>query len=53
LSADQIPVGMTATEVMLQAAAADAPRRRRHPVLEMLNGESMTYHSIESMQDAS
>jgi hypothetical protein len=43
---------MTATEVILQAAAADAPRRR-HPVLEMLDGESMTYHSIESIQDAS
>jgi hypothetical protein len=53
LSADQIPQGMSAVEVMVQAAAADSPPRRRSPVLEMLDGESMTYHSMESMQDAS
>jgi hypothetical protein len=38
---------------MLQAAAADRPPRRRSMLEEALGGESMTYHSIQSMPDAS
>lgn len=50
---DRISVGMTAIEAMLQATAADRPPRRRSMLEEALGGESMTYHSIQSMPDAS
>jgi hypothetical protein len=38
LPVDQMPAGVTATEVMLQAAAADMPKRRVSPVEEALGG---------------
>ena len=42
LPVDQMPAGVTATEVMLQAAAADMPKRRVSPVEEALGGSGMT-----------
>jgi hypothetical protein len=44
-----VPVaeGLTGTEALLAAAAADSPRRR-NPVAAALDGESMTFHSYES-----
>ena len=53
LPKDRIPVGMTATEAMLQAAAADRPMRRKSMLEESLDGKSMTFHSLQSMPDAS
>ena len=50
LPIDRVPAGMTPSQVMLSAAAADTPRRR-NPVQAALDGESMSYHSY--MPDAS
>ena len=47
VSADALPVGMSASTAMLLAGRDDRPRRRS-PVAAVLDGEGMTYHSYDS-----
>jgi hypothetical protein len=48
--AEALPVGVSASSVMLQAAR-DAQPKRMTPLEEALSGESMTYRSLASTPD--
>jgi hypothetical protein len=50
LPAVDLPYGVSASSAMLQAAR-DAQPRRRAPLEEQLDGESLIYHSLRSAPD--